>query len=61
MSDNPMVNLTKQLQSDEDYAWGWYCNLLMSVVDAGGNREIAKEASRRFMKLAFDIDIKDND
>ena len=56
-----MVNLTKQLQSDEGYVWSWYCNLLMSVVDAGGSREIAKEAARRFMKLAFNIDIKDND
>lgn len=42
---------------DSAYAWSWYCNLVMSFVDAGGDKIIAMEGSARFLSVLAEIDV----
>jgi len=56
--------LKKSLKDDPDYVHSWYCNLTMSFLDEMSgdfktDREIARGGASRFMKICFDIDIKD--
>lgn len=43
---------------DSDLAWTWHCNIACCVMDEGIPHAVANEAAARFMKLAFDVDVK---
>lgn len=49
--------VTRAVQLDDDYRWGWWCNLVMSAIDAGASREVAENAAERFMGVLFKIDM----
>lgn len=50
--------LSEAMREDDDYAWGWHCNIAMAFVDAGGDEAIANKASALFMKNCFGVDVK---
>lgn len=52
-----METLSKAMKKDYDYAHSWHANISMMVQDAGCNRDVANEGASRFMKLAFDVDV----
>lgn len=48
--------LSEEVQSDRtqgSYAYSWWCNLVMPVIDAGGTREVAEIAASTIMFNAF--------
>ena len=62
---SPLTPLKLALQKDLDYAWTWHCNLAMAFYDSWNNEtrpadihRKANEAAARFMKQAFDVDVK---
>lgn len=52
------ATLKAGLQTDPEYAWGWQCNIAMCAVDEGVDPIVANNIAARFMKLCFDVDIK---
>lgn len=56
---NPVESLSKQFRLDDGFAWGWYCNLAMAMVDVGVDRITANKAATSFMRRAFDIDVRE--
>jgi hypothetical protein len=51
------IEVLSMAMKDEDYAWGWQCNIAMSFVDVGGGHLEANKAAANFMKQTFDVDI----
>lgn len=45
------------MQSDDGYAWGWYCNIAMAMYDEHVDLIYARRGAARFMKMCFDVDI----
>ena len=54
---SPLSHLKAALQTDEDYAWTWLCNLACIGIDSGGTHENSNRRAAQFMKNAFDIDV----
>lgn len=52
-----MRAIAQALQCDPDYAWSWYCNLKMMVVDVGGQYRVAAKSAARQLQLIFEFDI----
>lgn len=52
--------ISKKMESDEDYAWSWHCNIAMAAYDEGLGRQASNRAAARFMKSAFRIDTTKN-
>ena len=52
-----MADLTKLMQEDEGYAWGWHCNLAMSMQDRGIDHKTANLISKDIMQLFFKVDM----
>ena len=40
-------------RSTGSYAYTWWCNLVMPVIDAGGSRQVAEDAAYHIMLNAF--------
>ena len=38
-----------RLINDSEYRWGWWCNLVMTSIDAGASREIAEKGAINFL------------
>lgn len=55
--ESPVQRLTKAIQSDDDYAWSWQCNVAVPFMDEGGTHEQANKAAARFMLTAFGVDV----
>ncbi|WDZ97961.1 hypothetical protein Herbaro_09325 [Herbaspirillum sp. WKF16] len=53
--------LKAAVQSDSSYAWPWHCNVAMAAKDEGLGHQAANEAAARFMRMAFDIDVRQSD
>lgn len=51
--------LKSQLQTDSDLAFGWHCTVACCFRDSGASHEKANKAAAEFMKIAFDIDMRD--
>lgn len=49
--------LQKAVQLEDDYRWGWWCNLVMSGIDGGASREVAENAAERFMGTLFNVNM----
>lgn len=56
--------LQKQLQNDDDLAWGWHCNIAMAIydtvqpaVDHHNKHRFANEAAARTMSRIFNVDM----
>lgn len=52
-----MQVLKAMIERDTEYAWTWYCNLVMSYVGNGCSRITAIKGTASFMRLLFDHDI----
>lgn len=55
---NSINTLSKYMEKDTDYAMSWLDNISMAIQDAGCDRDVANEGASRFMKLAFNIDVR---
>lgn len=44
-----MAVLVDNIVKDESYRWSWWCNLVMSAIDAGASREVAEGAAEHFL------------
>jgi len=51
-----MKVISEAMQTNEELAWGWQCNIAMSFVDVGGGHLEANIAAANFMKSAFGVD-----
>lgn len=49
--------LAVTVDMDDDYAWTWFCNLKMSVVDSGGSQQVARDSAVKFMRILFGRDM----
>jgi len=47
--------LTRAIQSDAGYLYGWHDNLAMAAVDEGVDPKIANAVAKRFLKNLFDV------
>lgn len=60
-SSNIFLEFRKKLHEDAEWAWSWYCNVVMSIKD---NSKLSHNSSRytgvALMKHLFDIDITKN-
>lgn len=56
--DSPVYTLSKAMQDDPDYAWGWFCNLAVMCSDAGAPHASAQEYAADFMKRVFEVDVR---
>ena len=45
------------IQTDDDYAWSWHCNIAMPFQDEGGTHKQANKAAARCMSLMFEVDV----
>lgn len=50
-----MTHIRELLHKDQEYAFGWYSNLIMPMIDAGVTREIAEDAVGRIMYNFFQL------
>lgn len=57
-NSSPLSELTRSLQSDEDYAWSWMCNLACIGLDSGGDHEAANNRAADFMQSTFGVDVR---
>jgi hypothetical protein len=48
------------LQMDDNYAWGWHCQIVGAIVDEGVDQIVAQRSSARFMYNAFGVDMTKN-
>lgn len=53
-----MKALSEAMNEDEDYARSWHSNISVQMQDSGCDREVANEGASRFMKLAFNVNVK---
>jgi len=44
------------MQSDDDYAWSWHCNVACAAMDEGVDHKTAQKIAARFMGWAFQVD-----
>lgn len=58
--EGAMTVLKEAFKQDPDYAHSWHCNIACMVMDAGADHKVANDGASRFMKLAFDINTKEN-
>ena len=52
--------LKSAVQSDDEYAWGWHCNIAMAYQDEGATHEAGNKAAARFMKQCFDVNMNES-
>jgi hypothetical protein len=53
-----MATLKAEMGADPAYAWSWYCNLAVPIMDATGvSDRKASEAAAHLMQHFFDCDI----
>ena len=52
--------LRQEMIDDDDYAWGWHCNIAVPFMDEGGTHEAANKAAARAMYNIFSIDTSKN-
>lgn len=50
---NAFSVLRAAISDDPEYAWSWYCNIYMAIIDNGGSKETAGNASLSFMSQCF--------
>lgn len=50
-----LATLSKAMQDDPEYAWGWQCNLAMMAVDAGAKHKEANIRAADLIKHVFKI------
>ena len=55
-----MDHLKQVIQTDEDYAWGWHCNLAMAMCDNGVPRTKANDTAANVMQQFFGTDTRTN-
>ena len=48
----------RAVQSDDDYAWGWHCNIAVAAIDEGVDHATAQKIASRFMGWAFQVDTR---
>lgn len=48
------------IKSDDEYAWGWHCNLAMPIHDEGVSYVVANKAAGRIMASIFGVDTTNN-
>lgn len=56
--EHPLDLLARLVQQDEDYQWGWYCNLRMNIADSGASDKVAKDSAIQLMSVLFNVRIK---
>jgi len=49
--------LKRSIQSCNDYAWTWHCNIAMPMIDEGIESKTANIAASKIMRLLFDVDV----
>lgn len=49
--------LIRAVKDDDDYAWGWHCNIAVPFQDEGGTHEQANRAAARIMYNIFGVDV----
>ncbi len=49
--------LSHSIQSCNDYAWAWHCNIAMPMIDEGIEPRTANIAASKIMRLLFDVDV----
>jgi hypothetical protein len=54
-------HLSKVMQEDPEYAWGWHCNIAMAAFDEGLDHEHSNKAAGRFMHMCFGVNTINND
>ena len=52
-----MKSLSQAMKRDEGYVMSWFHNLSVTFQDVGLNKKQADEGAKRFMRLAFDVEI----
>ena len=57
----PLSDLKAALQSDDEYAWSWLCNLACIGMDSGGHHESASRYAAQFMRNTFDVDVRNQE
>jgi hypothetical protein len=52
------MNTLKAAMADEGYAWAWFCNLAVPIMDVTGvSHQKANEAAAHLMQHLFGVDI----
>jgi len=46
-----MAVVTEALRTDHAYAWGWHCNIAMSMRDEGVDCMVAQRGAARFLQI----------
>ena len=60
-ANSAMTFLEKAMHDDYSYAWAWYNNVVMAMIDAGcGDVEMVQDGAARFMKTCFGVVITDH-
>lgn len=55
---SPFGALRELINSDPDYAWGWFCNLAVPIMDAANaTHKVANQAAALIMAQMFNHDI----
>ncbi len=52
-----MAIIRRMISKDSEYAWSWYCNLVMSFVDEGCDRLTAMRGASRFLNILACVDV----
>ncbi len=56
-----MAIIKAVLLKDREYAWSWYCNLVMTYVDCGCDKIIAMNGASRFLSILANVDISQDE
>lgn len=59
-TDLAFKTLATAIKNDDEYAWTWYCNFLMPMIDSGCSRKKSEEACGRIMYNFFGVNICEN-
>jgi hypothetical protein len=50
-------HLKNSFSDDADFAFVWYANIHMMIMDAGAGHDIAQKAADSIMQLCFGVDM----
>ena len=55
---SPLDPIKAAMKADDDYAWTWFCNIMMLMVDEGVDPQNASQRAAGFMNDAFAVNVR---
>lgn len=57
MNTFELETICERMNNEPDYAYGWFANISMTLVDTGIELDLARECAAKIMRHCFQFDV----